>query len=195
MSANGKPVHNAFTIKFSGRVLRIVTDIDVAPVFDATLAPVPPGLFTRARALWDTGATNSHLTQSFANAMGLVPTGMATVNHAGGRSQVRTFLVNFALPNKVLVPGVAVAECDDGAGQFGVIIGMDIMGIGDLSISNVNGATMMSFRIPSVAGIDYVIETNRMLFSGANRNAPCPCGEKWPDGKPKKYKECHGKTV
>ncbi len=25
------------------------------------------------------------------------------------------------------------------------------------------------------------------------RNDPCPCGAKWPDGTPKKYKDCHGK--
>jgi len=25
------------------------------------------------------------------------------------------------------------------------------------------------------------------------RNEPCPCGALWPDGKPKKYKDCHGK--
>ena len=27
------------------------------------------------------------------------------------------------------------------------------------------------------------------------RNAPCPCGAKWPDGTPKKYKDCHGKNA
>ena len=26
-----------------------------------------------------------------------------------------------------------------------------------------------------------------------SRNDPCPCGACWPDGRPKKYKECCGK--
>ncbi len=27
------------------------------------------------------------------------------------------------------------------------------------------------------------------------RNDPCPCGAKHPDGRPKKYKHCHGKNA
>ncbi len=30
-------------------------------------------------------------------------------------------------------------------------------------------------------------------FSKVGRNDPCPCGATYPDGKPKKYKDCHGK--
>jgi len=30
---------------------------------------------------------------------------------------------------------------------------------------------------------------------GTNRNAPCPCGKQGPDGKPVKYKNCHGKNL
>ncbi len=29
-------------------------------------------------------------------------------------------------------------------------------------------------------------------FKGVGRNAPCPCGAKRPDGRPKKFKQCHG---
>ncbi len=29
-------------------------------------------------------------------------------------------------------------------------------------------------------------------FPGTGRNDPCPCGAKYPDGQPKKYKNCHG---
>ena len=28
-----------------------------------------------------------------------------------------------------------------------------------------------------------------------DRNSPCPCGSTWPDGTPKKYKDCCGKQV
>ena len=31
-------------------------------------------------------------------------------------------------------------------------------------------------------------------FPGTPRNAPCPCGALHPDGRPKKYKHCCGKT-
>jgi preprotein translocase subunit SecA len=32
-------------------------------------------------------------------------------------------------------------------------------------------------------------------FSKVSRNAPCPCGAKHPDGRPIKYKHCHGRNV
>ena len=36
-------------------------------------------------------------------------------------------------------------------------------------------------------------EPKGKTMSGSDRNKPCPCGATWPDGTPKKYKDCHGK--
>ena len=67
-----------------------------------------------------------------------------------------------------------------------VLIGMDVICLGDFSITNVGGQTWMSFRTPSCVAIDYVVEANKLAFAGTNRNAPCPCKSG------KKYKKCHG---
>jgi uncharacterized protein YecA (UPF0149 family) len=32
------------------------------------------------------------------------------------------------------------------------------------------------------------------ITARTGRNDPCPCGAKNPDGTPKKYKDCHGKS-
>ena len=46
-------------------------------------------------ALWDTGATNSVITQRVVNACGLKPTGTVRVDHAQGTTNnVPTFLVD-----------------------------------------------------------------------------------------------------
>ena len=37
-------------------------------------------------------------------------------------------------------------------------------------------------------------EPKAKIMTGADRNKPCPCGATWPDGTPKKYKDCHGKN-
>jgi len=66
---------------------------------------------------------------------------------------------------------------------------MDIIGGGDLSISNHKGETWVTFRFPSQQGIDYVAEINKgnqAAFGKVGRNEPCPCGSN------KKYKKCHG---
>ena len=87
-----------------------------------------------------------------------------------------------------------VTECEETA-QFGVIVGMDVIARGDLSLTNVANQTWMSFRVPSVQGIDYVQEWNRLQFAGVGRNAPCPCGKTDANGKPVKFKRCHGLLV
>lgn len=184
---------HAFTTRYNGRTHRIITEVGVSSAFDPANPPAIPPVHYRTKALWDTGATGSVITQSTAVALGLTPVGNALVNHAGGTSPSATYLVNVMLPNNVSVAGVLVTECHDVAGDFGAIIGMDIIMSGDLSLSCVDGKSMMSFRIPSLGENDYVKEANRIQFAGVGRNDPCPCGEKHKDGKPMKFKHCHGK--
>lgn len=77
-------------------------------------------------------------------------------------------------------------------GDADVLIGMDIIQNGDLTLTNENNKTVFSFQIPSIGGIDPAAHEGR---SGAphkasdikvGRNDPCPCGSG------KKYKKCCG---
>ncbi len=180
------PSYSAFTVKHVGTVDQLFTKVFVSPAFDpaSLTAPMPPEL--QCLALWDTGASKSVITTSTVAALGLAPIGVVNIRHAGGESPSYTYLVNIRLPNNVGIIGVTVSETHDALG-FGAIIGMDIIGKGDFSITNVDGKTVMSFCIPSRQMIDYVVEVDRMMFSGTNRNAPCPCGSG------KKFKHCHGR--
>ena len=105
--------------------------------------------------------------------------------HANGVDEKATYLVNFALPHSVGVSGVVASEFA-GSQAIDALIGMDVIGLGDLAITHVGGRTCMSFRMPSHGTIDYVKEFNAILFRGVGRNAPCPCGAN------KKFKFCHG---
>ena len=188
------PVFHAFTIKFTGRQNRITTKVGISKAFDPANPPTPPYGQYETTALWDTGSTRSVVTSATVKAISLEPVGSTIVNHAGGRGTSNTYLVNMFLPNHVAVVGVLVSECANIAGNFGAIIGMDIIGQGDLSITNVDGYTCMSYRIPSIQAVDYVIEANRIRFAGVGRNDPCPCGKKDSNGKSVKFKKCHGLT-
>jgi len=86
---------------------------------------------------------------------------------------------------------VVVTECEEIA-HFGFILGMEIIARGDLSITNYDNQTWVSFRVPSLAGIDYVQEFNKLQFAGVGRNDPCPCGKQDANGKVIKFKRCHG---
>jgi hypothetical protein len=175
----------AFTITFTGRANRVVTDLRISEAFDPANPPNPLPDFVSTKALWDTGATGSMISAGLAKSLKLAPTGITNINHAGGQGQSPTYIVNFMLPNHVGAAGVQVSQFPIPAG-FDAIVGMDIIGMGDLALTNAGGKTVMSFRMPSIATIDYVKDARQIVASIAQRNDPCPCGSG------KKYKKCHG---
>jgi hypothetical protein len=90
-------------------------------------------------------------------ALGLAPSGMTKVQTASDLTDRDVYLVDILLPNGVTYPNFRVTEARlQGAD---VLIGMDVIGTGDLSITNVDGKTTFSFRFPSLKEIDYVVET------------------------------------
>ena len=184
------PIFHALTIKYNGLTNRIITDVAICSAFDPMQHQTPPFPLHNTTALWDTGATGSVITTSTVQALKLVPTGTTNVNHAGGSNQTNTYVVNFFLPNKVGLVGIRVSECPNIAGDFGAIIGMDIITKGDFALTNVSRQTWMTFRIPSISTMDYVEEAKRLKALPDNsigRNAPCPCGSG------RKYKKCCGR--
>lgn len=119
-------------------------------------------------AIWDTGATNSVISQAVVDACGLAPTGITEVHGVHGTARAETYLVNIALPNKVIFPAVRVTKGQ--AGGADILIGMDIIASGDFSVTNCDGTTKFSFRAPSIEHIDYA-EQARKLESAAAAGA------------------------
>jgi len=193
MAKRDRQDFHAFTIRYDGIVNRITTDIALTQAFDPADPPDPPVLQQNTTALWDTGASRSVIKTETVDALGLESVGTQMTTHAGGQELTNTYMVNFVLPNRVGVVGVLVTEFKNIVGDFGAIIGMDIIAQSDLAITNANGRTCMSFRIPSIETIDYVIEANRIKYAAVGRNDPCPCGKTDDKGKPIKFKFCHGK--
>lgn len=154
---------------------------------------IPSSSAIDTSALWDTGATGSMISTSTVKQLALVPIGTTMLSHAGGSSPANRYLANFYLPNFVAVLGVEVTECPNEAGDFGAIIGMDIICKGDLAITNLLGQTWMTFRIPSYQHADFVLESDKITFADIPKNAPCPCGKTDAQGNPVKFKLCCAK--
>ena len=124
-------------------------------------------------AIWDTGATNSVITEAVVTACGLAPTGMAQVRGVHGVAQAETYLVNIALPNIVMFTSIRVTKGDIGGAD--ILIGMDVIGMGDFSVTNAQGTTKFSYRTPSIEHVDYV-EVHNKLF--AKKTAPVTRAER-----------------
>ena len=183
--------NTAFTAEIPGKAREILLPCQVSEaqtLLDSQKNPAPT---LDQVALWDTGATNSVITNQVATQLGLKPIGKTDVHHGGGKSVEDVYLVNIHLPNKVIMGGIRVTGSPNMSGRFGVIIGMDIISEGDLAVSHHNGKTLVSFRIPSVGPIDFASSDNTVRTVQGRpkigRNKKCHCGSG------KKFKYCHGR--
>ena len=181
---------SALTLKSTGGLFNVLrTEIQI--FLPDTLTPFP------IAGVWDTGASSTAITQKVVDALGLQPSGSKKVQTANGPLQANTYMVSIGLPPNILIEGVEVTAVSLGD-DCDALIGMDIISLGDLSITNFNGRTCMSFRVPSMHEIDFVNNLN-FVAKGTpaipvakvqvGRNEPCPCGSG------KKFKQCHGKGI
>lgn len=180
----------AFTTNFSKVVPVLKSQVRIQEAFDPMLSqPVPPKKVYQA--IWDTGATGTAITQKVAGECGLKPTGMCKIKTASGESDTYTYYISLYLPNRVCIPQLRATQ----AQLFGadVLVGMDVIALGDFAVTNYEGKTCMSFRMPSIECMDFVkqqpatIDVDGKILRKVGRNEPCPCGSG------KKYKHCHGR--
>lgn len=149
-----------FTTKATGLRNTLENQVLISEVYDpATGAPEP--VKRQYVAIWDTGATNTVITRRVAQDLNLQPSGRVTVQAVGAGDQVHeyetdTYLLNIYLPNNVVIFGIRVSEGT--IGEADVLLGMDIITHGDFAITNYNGQTWWTFRVPSNEPIDFVEE-------------------------------------
>jgi predicted aspartyl protease len=105
-------------------------------------------------AMWDTGASASLITPNLARKLSLIPFKKILLSTPTSKMIAsNVYRANIILPNGVKIKAVNVAEgipnnCD-------MLIGMDIISQGDFAVSQGKGNTLFSFRMPSMAEIDF----------------------------------------
>lgn len=194
MDSNSQKI-KAFTWKTVGLSNRLITKVTISANSKSL----------EVYALWDTGATNTCISQQVYDTLGLSPVSFTTMQTASSKEVASVTLINVKLPNDVSVKDVRAIVSKIGEQVFpikeedgqtyirrlDVLIGMDIICLGDFSVSNFQGNTTLTFRIPSISEIDFTkgIPSSVPLkgIKQPGRNDPCPCGSK------KKYKNCCGK--
>ena len=98
------------------------------------------------------------MTKSVVDACDLTQISFTKIRHAQGvADNVPVFLTNITLPNGVRIEGIPVSQVDLGE-DIDVLIGMDIITMGDFAVTSPGGKTKFSFRYPSLADIDFVKE-------------------------------------
>ncbi|KAA6349879.1 hypothetical protein EZS27_002775 [termite gut metagenome] len=145
-----QPVVHALTNFSQGIARNIVTPVEITNVFTKQKVST--------KGIWDTGATNSVVTKSTAMALGLLSVGRARVRGAHGDKEVNVYYVNITLNNKNITLNTQVTECDELSPDksVGMLIGMNIITMGDFAVTNYQSQTTMTFRVPSLQKIDFV---------------------------------------
>ena len=177
---------HALTVPHTGIANVLTTPVEIIDPFT--------GNKIQTRGLWDTGATDSAITESLAQEMGLIKVTDIDVSGVHGIKQVPAYYVDIALNKGAVSSKSIVSECTElsADGSVGVLIGMNIINQGDFAITNFQGKTTMSFRIPSKQKIDFVdgIKGSKPFVQSKlpSRNDFCPCNSG------KKHKHCCGKS-
>ena len=131
---------STFAVDFGGIEEAIVCDVAVANSDDSSPK------FTQCRSLWDTGAAFSVISKRLVDALGADPIDQGFAYTVQGTYRPNVYMVDVMLPNKMLVRGLRVSD-----GVFedaDILIGMDIIKLGDLMVSN-RGNTRFTFRVPA----------------------------------------------
>ena len=107
-------------------------------------------------ALIDTGATATCISKTLAKKLKLKVIGQSMMNTAGGLKKANRYIIDLKLPNEISFENVRAVEFI-GNTNFDILIGMDILMLGDLAITNAEKRTMTSFRVPPApVHIDFV---------------------------------------
>lgn len=156
-----KPFHHAFRIDYEGITSTLITDIHVAvPSENEPGAEAP---FVKVQGIWDTGATGTVITPTLVKKLGLESTGAAEVFGVNSVEIADTYYLDIILPNRVLIQMVRVLECEINSGDCEMLIGMDLIQMGDFAISNGNNKTVFTFCIPPHNNpIDLLEKSNRV---------------------------------
>ena len=179
----------AHTRQFETIVRRMVIPCDISiPGQDDTKRTLS--------ALWDTGATSTCISEEVAQEIGLMPEDTTTVlGMENERKEAPLYSIQITM-GSFMIPYIQVIGLPMSSHEHDMILGMDVMTHGDVSITNYNGKTTLSFRQPSLEKIDYSKEvgdikryTQMHMLWRKQGNNKCPCGSG------RLWANCHGQSV
>lgn len=143
----------AFTYESEGLALDLMTPAGVGlpmPVNSGYAVPRVNNL----KAVWDTGATGCAITSDVARQISAPIINQVLVGGVHGVEACNQYLISLFLPNKLYIPDVAATELSSGAG-CDILIGMDVISLGDFFTSTLGGKTSFTFRMPASQKHDF----------------------------------------
>lgn len=136
---------SVFSKEYGGLTQAVVTDCVIFPENQKNTSDAPK-FFHTTKAMWDTGATNTIITPKIIKQLKLKPFAEGGVSGVGGDVEGGVYKINIGLPGGQVVYNITAYESDL---EYDILIGMDIILLGDFCLTNKDGKSVFSFRIPS----------------------------------------------
>lgn len=163
----------AFKFQYNGLAKQIITPVVIVPEhhFDDTklkdILQDAKNLGLQFNALWDTGASCSCIKPDIAKKIGITENIVTFTQVTGVNSKTETKPVykigTIILPNRVRYDGFHLIESNIASIEADILIGMDLILSGDMSITNYGGKTTFCFSAPPHENeIDLVERSNRV---------------------------------
>jgi len=106
-----------------------------------------------ANAVWDTGAMCSVISNAIANKLNLAPVSIKVIGTPSGIMDANMYVIDLLLPNGIEVKRLRVLGAYPSSSDM--LIGMDVISLGDFAVTNYLNQTTFSFQIPSKSRIDF----------------------------------------
>jgi len=133
--------HATLSYYFENRQNRLIIPVQLYSY------PFNSMLTISVNALWDTGAMISAITPEIREKLKAVTVYRKTITAIHTTQDVDVVSITLELPNRVVKKTIEVAVCNM-ASNAEMIIGMDIISLGDFALSNGNDQTLFSFAVP-----------------------------------------------
>ena len=157
----------AFTVEYQGLQSVLETEIHFCEPSEMEKNRPESVMMKFDKALWDTGASNTVITDAIVQKLNLIPIDKTTISTANGPRESDVYLVNVGLPNRVIIPSVLVTHGDILGAD--ALIGMDIIHRGDFAVTNKFKRTMMTFHMPSIRDYDFTKQLKQAKTTRNNR--------------------------
>ena len=109
-------------------------------------------------SIWDTGANKTAIHEAVARQIGLIPIDKQWTHTVAGKRLSNVFAIDLLLPNGVEFDNLIITDGilrDERGFGIDILLGMDVITRGDFAITNKDGKTVMSFRVPSLDSINF----------------------------------------
>ncbi|MDR2368294.1 MAG: hypothetical protein LBF58_09340 [Deltaproteobacteria bacterium] len=179
-----------FTIVYPGTAITIRSLVRIGFVRDNKDFQLPP-FEDKFLACWDTGATKSCIKESIAKHYNLPSIGEIICRGINSENKVKVYLASIFLPNETVINEIELCSHDDTL-NIDLLIGMDIISMGELLVSTSDGITAFSFQSPAatVLTLNSIPLRPKVSFEinqSFNPDMLCPCGSE------KIFNKCCGK--